>query len=69
MHRLLSFAALFVVLLLGCTEDEPANPVVPTPEGLPFEVKAWDYSTNYFFVDTTYRALYEGGGIRLEHPV
>jgi hypothetical protein len=47
--------------LVGCiwcfSCSRTAAPVEPTPIGDPFSIDAVDYATNYFFVDTSFRAL------------
>jgi hypothetical protein len=57
--RVLSITALLVGSFVGCKKDESPTSTTPTLQGDPFEIRAWDYSTNYFFVDTLYRSLYE----------
>ena len=47
----------FSISLLSCSRNELIEPL-PKP-GTSFELMAWDYATNYFFVDTSYLRLYE----------
>lgn len=46
------FILLFSGLLMGCIEDSITGP--PFEKCLYFEIPAWDYSDNHFFVDTIY---------------
>jgi len=46
-----------IALCVGCNEDNIQ--VSPQAPGFPFEIKTWEYSTNHFFVDTSYRSSYE----------
>jgi hypothetical protein len=54
-------AAIVTALILtgGCTKNEITMPALQPPQGHLFEIRAWDYATNYFFVDTVYRSQYE----------
>ncbi len=45
-------------LLLGC-EKHHHMIVASQPSGDPFQISAAGYSTNYFFLDTSYTSLYE----------
>ena len=55
----LSLIAMGIASLAGCNENEEMIAPKASPQGYPFEIPAWDYSTNHFFVDTTYRQFYE----------
>jgi cell surface protein SprA len=44
-------------LIVGCRRDDAL--VNQTPPGESFEISAWDYATDHFFVDTLYRQYYE----------
>jgi hypothetical protein len=57
-HRTWLLLPVVGCFVLGC---EQTNEVVTEGKPLadPFQVSAADYSTNYFFVDTSYLALYE----------
>ena len=50
----------YLVVILGILAGCEENQVVSPPfEGDPFEFRAWNYSTRYYFVDTLYRRYYE----------
>ncbi len=55
---ILVLSTVTVGLFEGCKKDETTT--APEPEiGNPFEIHAWNYATNHFFVDTLYRQYYE----------
>ena len=57
--RILLSITIGMAFFFGCNDhDETVSPPAPLP-GTPFEIQAWDYSTNHFFVDTTYLPYYE----------
>jgi hypothetical protein len=53
----ITLALFSLALLAACKKDE--NPSATVLEGNPFEIRAYNYSTNHFFVDTLYRQYYE----------
>ena len=56
---ILSLITIGLTLTIGCDEDESPTSTTPPLQGTPFEIPAWDYATNHFFVDTTYMTVYE----------
>lgn len=73
--EMMILAGIVLGCLLGCSRTE--SPVDTQPVGDPFTIDAVDYATNYFFVDTSYRARFQdylespegtywGAGISLE---